>query len=115
MLFVGIDIAKRNHEASVIAQDGHVVRKAMRFAKSAGATTICITDGDVSPLARYSDIRLFARSDMVSFLDSLVAPLSLINALLVTIGLRSEDQLSDTFKRLETIWSENDVYENASN
>ena len=89
--------------------------KAMRFAKSAGATTICITDGDVSPLARYSDIRLVARSDMVSFLDSLVAPLSLINALLVTIGLRSEDQLSDTFKRLETIWSENDVYENASN
>lgn len=89
--------------------------KAMRFAKSAGATTICLTDGEVSPLAQYSDIKLFARSDMVSFLDSLVAPLSLINALIVTIGLRSEDQLSDTFKRLETIWSENDVYENASN
>lgn len=85
--------------------------KAMRFVKNAGATTIGLTDGESSPLAEISDITLYARSDMVSFLDSLVAPLSLINALIVSIGLRSKDALSDTFKRLETVWSENDVYE----
>ena len=51
---------------------------------------------------------------MVSFLDSLVAPLSLINALIVSIGLRSEEALSETFKRLETVWSQNDVYENTA-
>ncbi|MGI5984263.1 MAG: MurR/RpiR family transcriptional regulator [Clostridiales bacterium] len=88
--------------------------KAMRFAKKAGATTISLTDGETSPLIKISDITLFARSDMVSFLDSLVAPLSLINALIVSIGLRSEEALSDTFKRLENVWTENDVYENTA-
>ncbi len=86
--------------------------KAMRFVKNAGATTIGLTDGESSPLVEMSDITLYARSDMVSFLDSLVAPLSLINALIVSIGLRSKEALSDTFKRLETVWSENEVYEN---
>ena len=89
--------------------------KAMRFAKKAGATTISLTDGDTSPLVEISDITLFARSDMVSFLDSLVAPLSLINALIVSIGLHSRDALSDTFKRLEAVWSENEVYEHSKN
>lgn len=88
--------------------------KAMRFAKEAGATTISLTDGETSPLVKISDITLYARSDMVSFLDSLAAPLSLINALIVSIGLRSEDILSDTFKRLETVWTENEVYENTA-
>lgn len=88
--------------------------KAMRFAKEAGATTISLTDGETSPLVKISDITLYARSDMVSFLDSLIAPLSLINALIVSIGLRSEEVLSDTFKRLETVWSENEVYENSA-
>lgn len=88
--------------------------KAMRFAKESGATTISLTDGESSPLVKISDITLYARSDMVSFLDSLVAPLSLINALIVSIGLRSNDALSDTFKRLETVWMENEVYENTA-
>lgn len=88
--------------------------KALRFAKEAGATTISLTDGETSPLVQYSDITLYAKSDMVSFLDSLVAPLSLINALIVSIGLHSEDALSDTFKRLETVWSENEVYESTA-
>lgn len=85
--------------------------KAMRFAKQAGATIISLTDGESSPLVSMSDITLYARSDMVSFLDSLVAPLSLINALIVAVGLRSKDALSDTFRRLETLWTENEVYE----
>lgn len=87
----------------------------MRFAKSAGATTIGLTDGDTSPLSELSDIKLFARSDMVSFLDSLVAPLSLVNALIVSIGIHNKDELSETFRRLENVWSENDIYEKTQN
>lgn len=89
--------------------------KAMRFAREAGATTISLTDAETSPLADISDITLCARSDMVSFLDSLVAPLSLINALIVSIGLHKKDELSETFKRLETVWTENEVYELTKN
>lgn len=85
--------------------------KAMRFAKNAGATTIGLTDGDTSPLSELSDIKLFARSDMVSFLDSLAAPLSLVNALIVSIGIHKKDELSETFRRLENVWSQNDIYE----
>lgn len=88
--------------------------KAMRFAKSTGATIISLTDGENSPLVNMSDVTLFARSDMVSFLDSLVAPLSLINALIVAVGLKSKDALSDTFSRLENLWTENDVYEHTN-
>jgi DNA-binding MurR/RpiR family transcriptional regulator len=62
-------------------------------------------------LANLADIRLFARSDMVSFLDSLVAPLSLINALIVSIGMQASDKLADTFRTLEQLWSDYEVYE----
>ena len=86
--------------------------KAMQFSKSTGATAIGITDGQTSPFVGVADILLFAKSDMVSFLDSLVAPMSLINALIVSIGYRREESLSDTFRKLETIWSDYEVYEN---
>ena len=85
--------------------------KAMQFAKSTGATAIGITDGEASPFVGVADINLFAKSDMVSFLDSLVAPMSLINALIVAIGFQRPENLSDTFRRLEGIWSEYEVYE----
>ena len=85
--------------------------KAMKFARSMQAHVIGITDGENSPFVGIADTVLFARSDMVSFLDSLVAPLSLINALIVAVGLRTDDKLSSTFKRLEGIWSEFEVYE----
>ena len=85
--------------------------KAMSYAKENGATTVGLTDGDSSPLVGLADILLYAESDMVSFLDSLVAPMSLINALIMAIGLRNRDRVSDTFKRLETIWGNYDVYE----
>ena len=89
--------------------------KAMRFAHSTGAHVIGITDGENSPFVGIADTNLFARSDMVSFLDSLVAPLSLINALIVAIGLKTNDQLANNFKRLESIWSEFEVYETLEN
>ncbi|MCQ2438217.1 MAG: MurR/RpiR family transcriptional regulator [Oscillospiraceae bacterium] len=85
--------------------------KAMEFAKSTGATVIGITDGESSPFLKVADIILYAKSDMVSFLDSLVAPMSLINALIVAVGYQRPDNLSDTYHKLEKIWSEYDVYE----
>jgi Transcriptional regulators len=88
--------------------------KAMQFAKSAGATVIGITDGLSSPFVGLADVNLFAKSDMVSFLDSLVAPMSLINALIVAIGYRRPESLSDTFDHLEGIWNQYDVYEKLS-
>ena len=87
--------------------------KAMSFAKSGGATVIGLTDGENSPFVGLADILLYAKSDMMSFLDSLVAPMSLINALIVAVGARNKERISDTFKRLETIWVDNNVYEHA--
>lgn len=85
--------------------------KAMNYAKRCGAKCIGITDGENSPFFGVADTLICAKSDMVSFLDSLVAPLSLINALIVSVGVRSKENISDTFKRLETIWADYDVYE----
>ena len=87
--------------------------RAMKFAKGSGAHVIGITDGETSPFVGVADTLLYAKSDMVSFLDSLVAPLSLINALIVSVGLQSKENISETFKRLETIWADYDVYEHA--
>ena len=76
-----------------------------------GAMTAAITDGPSSPLNGIADVCLHAKSDMVSFLDSLVAPMSLINAIIIAVGIKNKENLSKTFERLETIWSENKVYE----
>lgn len=85
--------------------------KAMQYAKKQGATVIAITDSDVSPLANIADVSLFAISDMASFVDSLVAPLSLVNALIVAVSRVKNDQLEATFGKLESIWAEYEVYE----
>ncbi|HEY9061786.1 MAG TPA: MurR/RpiR family transcriptional regulator [Pseudobacteroides sp.] len=85
--------------------------KAMQFAKDQGASVVAITDSYESPVAQYADSSLIARSDMASFADSLVAPLSVINALIVAVGMRRKDYLFKTFERLETIWDEYQVYE----
>ena len=85
--------------------------QAMNFARSRGATTIAITDSEVSPLSPISTYTLKARSDMASFVDSLVAPLSLINALRVAVSRKKNDDLAHTFQTLEDIWDEYGVYE----
>ena len=85
--------------------------QAMSFARDRGATTIAITDSEASPLAPISDFTLKARSDMASFVDSLVAPLSLVNALLVAVSRKKNDDLAHTFRTLEEIWEEYGVYE----
>lgn len=85
--------------------------KAFKFAKESGAAVIAITDSPASPLAEDADHLLLARSDMASFVDSLVAPLSLINALIVAVGLKKRQEICDTFSKLETVWDEYKVYE----
>lgn len=85
--------------------------QAMSFARDRGATTVAITDSEASPLAPISTCSLMARSDMASFVDSLVAPLSLVNALLVAVSQRKNDELARTFQNLEDIWEEYGVYE----
>ena len=86
-------------------------KTAAEFAKKRGAKVIALTDSDRAPITAFADIRLFAVSDMASFVDSLIAPLSLINALIVAIGRRNRDALESTFIDLEEIWDEYDVYE----
>ncbi|TQI65556.1 MurR/RpiR family transcriptional regulator [Clostridium sp. KNHs216] len=85
--------------------------KAMNFAHNRGATVVAITDSALSPLAMEADNLLLARSDIASIVDSLVAPLSLINALIVTTTLKKSEEVSQVFKRLEDIWDEYGVYE----
>ena len=85
--------------------------QALSFARDRGATAIAITDSETSPLAPISRYTLTARSDMASFVDSLVAPLSLVNALLVAVSQRKNEDLAHTFHTLEEIWEEYNVYE----
>ena len=85
--------------------------KGARYCRSAGATVIGITDSKLSPLGECCDHVLIAKSDMVSLVDSLAAPLSLVNALIVAIAAKREKELSRTFENLERIWDEYDVYE----
>ena len=84
--------------------------EAMRFAKRNKAQVIALTDGEMSPLCQASDVCLSARTDMTSFVDSLAAPLSLINALIVAVGLQKKQELSTHLNKLEGIWSEHRVY-----
>lgn len=83
---------------------------AARYASSRGAEVIAITDSLASPLGSIADYVLPAKSDMVSFADSLVAPLSLINAIIVAVGMKKRENLEVTLSRLEEMWDENGVY-----
>ncbi len=85
--------------------------QAMRYAKDRGATAIAITDSKASPLAEIADVSLLAKSDMASFVDSLVAPLSLVTALIVSVSRIRFEKLEHNLSHLEQIWQEYDVYE----
>jgi len=88
--------------------------KAIDFAKHKNAITIAITDRQSSPLGEKADIKLIARSDVISFVDTLVAPLSLINALLIALGIKHKDDIPETFDELERIWKEYGVYQSSN-
>lgn len=84
--------------------------EALSFAKSRSTKVVAITDSLLSPLATEADYTLIAQSNMASFVDSLVAPLSVINALIVAVGLKEKHKISKTFSDLENIWEEYRVY-----
>ncbi|MGN1129004.1 MAG: MurR/RpiR family transcriptional regulator [Candidatus Flemingiibacterium sp.] len=84
---------------------------ALEYAKKQSAHVVAITDSVTSPIAASADDLLLAKSDMASFVDSLVAPLSIINALIVAIGKKKQNEIAETFDKLEKIWDEYDVYE----
>ncbi len=88
-----------------------LIAKGARYCRSVGATVIGLTDSGVSPLGQASDYVLLAKSDMVSLVDSLVAPLSVVNAILVALAAEREQTISQTFDSLERIWEQHNVYE----
>jgi len=89
--------------------------KAMHYARDRGATVLAITDSEASPIAAQAHITLTAKSGMASFVDSLVAPLSLVSSLIVAVSQKRSQDVANTFQQLEQIWDEYDVYEKVGN
>ena len=83
----------------------------LKYVKDKGAEIIAITDGESSPIAPYSNYVLTAKTSMTSFTDSLVAPLSLINALVVASSAKKREQTLSTFAELDNVWKKYGVYE----
>jgi DNA-binding MurR/RpiR family transcriptional regulator len=83
---------------------------ALEFSQDRGAKVVAITDSLLSPLASKADHTLIAQSNMASFVDSLVAPMSVINALIIAVGMREKESISDIFGNLEQIWQTYNVY-----
>lgn len=84
----------------------------LRFAKEQGANVIAITDSKTAPIAELSADILLARSNMASFVDSLVAPFSVANALIISVGMRQKTNIKASFDKLEQMWKEYRIYDN---
>ena len=118
-----VGIADESHEKLVNVEAGDVVIafsfprystttvKGAQYCRSVGAQVVALTNSNLSPLAQHSDYVLVAKSDMVSLVDSLVAPLSLVNALLVALASGRKEILQKNFDTLERVWEEYNVYE----
>ena len=128
LIFKNVVVIDPSNESDTLAQMMHVDSKAcvigisfprycnsaiaaLKFANAKGANIIAITDTMSSPLVKYAACALLAKSDMLSIVDSLVAPMSVINALIVAAIKRNQSEVSDTFRRLEEIWDEYDIYQ----
>ena len=83
---------------------------AVEYARDRGADVVAITDGQMSPLYRMATVSLLVRSDMISFVDSMAAPLSLLNALIVAVGRQKNEEVSGTFSQLENVWSKYNIF-----
>ncbi len=86
------------------------VVNAVKYAKSSGANVILFTDTEAAPPAEYASLLLLSEVDIASFMDSLVAPLSIINALIIEITNRRECEIRRRFDKLESVWNEYEVY-----
>lgn len=84
---------------------------AVEYARSREADVVALTDSKLSPIAAYADQLLIAHSDMASFVDSLVAPLSIINAMIVAVARKKQDEVSERLMALEEVWDKYDVYD----
>lgn len=84
----------------------------LEYAKEQGANIISITDSKLAPISELSSDILIARSNMASFVDSLVAPFSVANALIVSVGMRKKAEIKTSFDKLEKIWKEYRIYDN---
>lgn len=82
----------------------------LAFAKERGSKTICITDSLLSPLIPHSDVALTATSQMPTFIDSFTAPLSLINAIVVSIGKGRMEEVESRLEKIEEAWERFDVF-----
>ena len=128
LVFDNVQLIEATSEAQILQQMVHVnsedaiiaisfpryskkAARALQYASSQGMTAIAITDSKASPLAQSASHVLLARSDMVSFVDSLVGPLSVINALIVTTAIRKKQEVKKVLERIERIWDEYGVYE----
>jgi DNA-binding MurR/RpiR family transcriptional regulator len=86
------------------------VINAVKYAHAQGAVVASLTDSTMSPIAKYAQYVLTAQSDMAAFADSLVAPLSIINAMIIEITQRRRTEIKERFERMERLWDEYDVY-----
>ena len=84
---------------------------AVEYARSRHANVVALTDSTQSPIAGYADQLLIAQSDMASFVDSLVAPLSIINALIVAVSRQRSEEVTERLRELEEVWDHYDVYD----
>ena len=84
---------------------------AVEYAREKGACVVALTDSRQSPIAAYANHLLIAQSDMASFVDSLVAPLSIINAMIVAVSRKKQDELTERLRALEEVWEQYDVYD----
>ena len=127
LVFDAVQLINATSEAQILQQIVHIgpgdaligisfprystrTLEAMNFARARGAQVVGLTDGPMSPVYATSSVCLTARTDMASFVDSMAAPLSVINALIVALGLRRRDELSEHFRLMEGIWDEYRVY-----
>ncbi|MCD8019646.1 MAG: MurR/RpiR family transcriptional regulator [Clostridiales bacterium] len=83
---------------------------ALQFAKNHGARTIALTDNMQSPIVEYADCRLLAKSDVMTIVDSLVCPLSVVNALVTAVALLRKEEVEKRLTAMEALWEEYDVY-----
>ena len=103
--------ARRPVQSGSAAKTGIV--NATEYASKTGANVIAITDSMSSPIVEHAAVALIAKSEMASFVDSLVAPMSVINALIATIGKKKNAEIIETLERLGNVWKEYNVYTSA--
>jgi len=87
---------------------------ALQYAKNHGARTIALTDNNQSPIVEYADCTLIAKSDVMTIVDSMVGPLSVVNALVTAIALLRKEDVEKRLMALEELWNEYDVYNRSS-